>query len=198
MLVLFQTVIDVKSYHFKRTKSAKCVAKWRDMYYNIYTRGVDMENIMVWIWLAVTIIAIVVEIITPEMVSLWFAIGGIVSIAFSFIPGLPWWGEIIIFAVISMVLLLALRPIVTKYFKRKNVATNADRIIGQEIRMITQADFDTLGSAKIGDVVWSVKSADGSVLTADEVVKVVELDGNKLIACHTNNPVRSDENPESI
>ena len=49
-----------------------------------------MENIMVWIWLAVTVIAIVVEIITPELVSLWFAIGGIVGIAFSFIPGLPW------------------------------------------------------------------------------------------------------------
>ena len=47
-----------------------------------------MENIMVWIWLAVTVIAIVVEIITPELVSLWFAIGGIVGIAFSFIPGL--------------------------------------------------------------------------------------------------------------
>jgi len=49
-----------------------------------------MENIMVWIWLAVTVIAIVVEIITPELVSLWFAIGGIVGIAFSFIPGLPY------------------------------------------------------------------------------------------------------------
>ena len=154
-----------------------------------------MENIMVWIWLAVTIIAIVVEIITPELVSIWFAIGGIVSIAFSFIPGLPWWGEIIIFAVISMVLLLALRPIVKKYFKRGDVATNSDRIIGQEIRMITQADFDTLGSAKIGDVVWSVKSEDGSVLSANEVVQVVEMDGNKLVARHVENledPKRTD------
>lgn len=144
-----------------------------------------MENIMVWIWLAVTVVAIVVEIITPELVSIWFAIGGVISIAFSFIPGLPWWGEIIIFAVISLILLLSLRPALSKYLKRrKSVATNVDRLIGQEIRMLTQADFDNLGTAKIGDVVWSVKSQNNSALLADEVVKIVAVDGNKLIACH--------------
>ncbi len=146
-----------------------------------------MENIMVWIWLAVTVIAIVVEIITPELVSLWFAIGGIVGIAFSFIPGLPWWGEIIIFAVLSMILLLSLRPVLSKYLKRKSLATNVDRLIGQDIRMITQADFDNLGSAKIGDVVWSVKSENQSSLLADEIVRIVAVDGNKLIARHIEN-----------
>ena len=146
-----------------------------------------MENIMVWIWLAVTVIAIVVEIITPELVSLWFAIGGIVGIAFSFIPGLPWWGEIIIFAVLSMILLRSLRPVLSKYLKRKSLATNVDRLIGQDIRMITQADFDNLGTAKIGDVVWSVKSENQSSLLADEIVRIVAVDGNKLIARHIEN-----------
>ena len=146
-----------------------------------------MENIMVWIWLAVTVIAIVVEIITPELVSLWFAIGGIVGIAFSFIPGLPWWGEIIIFAVLSMILLLSLRPVLSKYLKRKSLVTNVDRLIGQDIRMITQADFDNLGTAKIGDVVWSVKSENQSSLLADEIVRIVAVDGNKLIARHIEN-----------
>lgn len=146
-----------------------------------------MENIMVWIWLAVTVIAIGVEIITPELVSLWFAIGGIVGIAFSFIPGLPWWGEIIIFAVLSMILLLSLRPVLSKYLKRKSLATNVDRLIGQDIRMITQADFDNLGTAKIGDVVWSVKSENQSSLLADEIVRIVAVDGNKLIARHIEN-----------
>ena len=145
-----------------------------------------MENIMVWIWIAVTVIAIVVEIITPELVSLWFAIGGLVGIVFSFIPGLPWWGEIIIFAVVSMVLLLSVRPVLKKYFHQKKLATNIDRVIGQEVRMLTQADFDNLGSAKIGDVVWSVKSENETSLLQDEIVKIVAVDGNKLIACHVS------------
>lgn len=145
-----------------------------------------MENIMVWIWLGVTILAIVVELLTPELVSLWFAIGGIVGIAFSFIPGLPWWGEIIIFAIVSLVLLLTLRPVLKKYLKNKNLKTNTDRLVGQEVRVLTQADFDTLGTVKIGDVIWNVKSSDGTALLADEIVKIVEIDGNKLIACHLN------------
>lgn len=145
-----------------------------------------MENIMVWIWLVVTLIAVIVEIITPELVSLWFAIGGVFGIAFSFIPGLPWWGEVIIFAIVSVTLLLSLRPIIKKYYKRKIAGTNVDRLIGQEVRMLTQADFDNLGSVKIGDVVWSVKSENGSTLFVDEVVKIVAVDGNKLVASHVN------------
>ena len=143
-----------------------------------------MESIMVWIWLAVTVIAIVVELVTPELVSLWFAIGGIVGIVFSFIPGLPWWGEVIIFALVSMVLLLSLRPVLKKYFKQKRIATNTDRVIGKEVRMLTQADFDNLGSAKIGAIVWSVKSENETSLLENEIVQIVAVDGNKLIARH--------------
>lgn len=143
-----------------------------------------MEGIMVWIWLAVTIVAIVIELITPELVSLWFAVGGIVGIVFSFIPGLPWWGEVIIFAIVSMALLLSVRPVLKKYFHHRSVATNADRIIGKEVRMLSHADFDNLGSAKIGDVVWSVKSENETSLLENEIVRVVAVDGNKLIARH--------------
>jgi len=142
-----------------------------------------MEEIMVWIWLAVTVIAAITELATIQFVSLWFAVGGIVGIAFSFIPGLPWWGEIIIFAVISSALLFALRPIIKKKLMKKTAddETNLDRIIGKKVRMITEADFDNMGSAKVGDVVWSVKSEDGSAIAADEVVSVIAIDGNKLI-----------------
>ena len=148
----------------------------------------DIESVMVWIWLGITILAIIVEIATPELVSLWFAIGGIVGIAFSFIPGLPWWGEVIIFAAVSLILLLSLRPVLNKYLKRKTLKTNVDGMIGREIRILTQADFDNLGTAKIGDVVWNVKSKDESSLLKDEIVRIVEVDGNKLIAEHIEQP----------
>ena len=86
-----------------------------------------------------------------------------------------------------MILLLSLRPVLSKYLKRKSLATNVDRLIGQDIRMITQADFDNLGTAKIGDIVWSVKSENQSSLLADEIVRIVAVDGNKLIARHIEN-----------
>lgn len=48
--------------------------------------------------------------------------------------------------------------------------------------MLSTADFDKLGSAKINDVVWNIKSADDSVLNEGDIVEIVEISGNKLIA----------------
>lgn len=141
-------------------------------------------NIMVWIWLAVFLVAVVVELATPQFLSLWFALAAVVCLGLSFIPGLPWWAQVLIFAVLSTVLLICLRPICNKYFLRKQVATNVDSLIGREVRMLTEANFDVLGTAKVGDVVWNIKSQDDSPLLAGEVVKVLSVEGNKLIATH--------------
>ena len=139
-------------------------------------------NFMVWVWLAIFAAAMVFELSTPQFVSLWYALGALLCLGLSFIPDLPWWGQIIIFAGVSTILLLALRPICNKYFVRRKVATNADSLIGREVRMIKEANFDTLGQAKVGDVVWSVKAKDDSVLSEGEIVTIVDIEGNKLIA----------------
>lgn len=144
-----------------------------------------MDNYMVWVWLGVTVLALVVEFSTTQLVSFWFAIAGGVTLALSFIPGFPWWGQIILFAGLSVILFFAFRPFVKKWLKKhegKNTNTNMDLIIGMYVRLIEGADFDNLGSAKIGDVVWSVKSKDETVLEKDEIVKIVAIEGNKLIA----------------
>ena len=144
-----------------------------------------MENIMVWIWLAVIIMSLVVEVSTTQLVSFWFAISGAVAMGLSFIPGFPWWAQVLVFAVLSVVSFFAFRPLVVKWqlkHQGKDTDTNLDLIIGMYVRMIKSADFDNLGEAKIKDVVWSVKSKDGSVLDAGEIVKIVAIEGNKLIA----------------
>ena len=151
------------------------------MAYNI-KRGDYMENLMVWIWLAVTVIAALIELATPQLISIWFAAAGVVGIIFSFIPGLPWWGEVIIFAAVAIVLIFTLRPFIKKRLKSNKLKTNIDRIVGQKVRMLSQADFDNLGTARLGDIVWSVKPEDeNTVLHVDEIVEIVSIDGNKLI-----------------
>ena len=142
--------------------------------------------IIVCVWAAITIAAIIIEVVTPQLVSLWFAIAGAVCIGLSFIPGLPIWATVIIFAVLSVILLFALRPTLTKLMKKdKDLKTNVDSLIGKKVRMMSQADFDNLGQGKVGDVVWSIKSRDGETLNEGEIVEIVEVDGNKLIAVRT-------------
>ena len=80
-------------------------------------------------------------------------------------------------------MMVFLRPIVKKVLdKNSEGKTNLDNIIGQKVRMLSTADFDKLGSAKINDVVWNIKSADDSVLNEGDIVEIVEISGNKLIA----------------
>ncbi|MBQ9276909.1 MAG: hypothetical protein IJ226_04895 [Clostridia bacterium] len=139
--------------------------------------------VMVAVWTAITVAAVLIEVFTPQLVSIWFAIAGGVCIGLAFVPGLPFWANIIIFAVLSIILLLTLRPTLTKLLKKnKDLKTNVDSLVGVRVRMIKSATFDELGQAKIGDVVWSVKAKDDIELKEGEIVEVVEVDGNKLIA----------------
>jgi membrane protein implicated in regulation of membrane protease activity len=153
-----------------------------------------MEQYMVWVWLGVTVAAIIAEVASVQLVSIWFAMAGAVSIAFSFIPGFPWWGQVILFAVLAAGSLLGLRPFCKKWLDRrgKNGKTNMDLIIGKEVRMIATADFDHLGQAKVGDVVWSIKPLKEEVLEEGSIVKIVAVEGNKLIATKSEDAESSD------
>ena len=137
---------------------------------------------MIWVWLAICVASVVVELVTPQVVSIWFAAGAFVCMWLAFIPGLPWWAQIIIFAVLSVVALFALRPVCRRYLDRRKTATNVDSLIGKQVRMLSEANFDVLGSAKIGDVVWSVKGKDDAVLPQGAIVTVEAVEGNKLVA----------------
>ena len=43
--------------------------------------------IIVCVWAAITVASVVVEVMTPQLVSIWFAIAAAVCIGLSFIPG---------------------------------------------------------------------------------------------------------------
>ena len=84
---------------------------------------------------------IVIEASGPALISIWFAFGALISLIVSVIPGAPWWSELIIFIVISISTLLALRPIFKKYLKRNTVRTNIDSFIGKKGYVIEDISF---------------------------------------------------------
>ena len=49
------------------------------------------------VWLSMFVLSLILEASTEALVSIWFAAGALVSLGCSFIPGLPYWGEIIVF-----------------------------------------------------------------------------------------------------
>ncbi len=141
-----------------------------------------MEQYMWIIWLSLFVLMIIIEASGPALISIWFAFGALISLIVSVIPGAPWWSELIIFIVISISTLLALRPIFKKYLKRNTVRTNIDSFIGKKGYVIEDISFLRPGAIKIGDISWTaIPANEKETIKEDEIVEVVSLNGNKVI-----------------
>ncbi len=138
----------------------------------------DMNMLILWI--AVLIIFLVIEAITTNLTTIWFAVGSVAAIvccAVGFMPIV----QFLAFAVFSALFLILAHPFVKKMRKKKN-ATNKDSLIGA-VSCVTEAISNTeqTGYIKIGDVFWVARSDDGSDIPVGSFVTVKEIHGNKLI-----------------
>ena len=142
-----------------------------------------MPQISLWIWLGVIVVATAVELMTLDMTSIWFAVSGLVALILSAFDHIGWLVQLIVFVVLSAVLIVGLRPIAKKFFLRHvNEKTNTDTMIGRKVYMLTAASFGTLGSVRIGDVVWSAIPEDETeTIEAGEIVQIIDIRGNKLV-----------------
>ena len=134
------------------------------------------------IWLVLFVAMLAVEALGPALVSVWFAFGALVALIVSFIPGVAWWVEVVIFVVISLATLLALRPVLRRYFKRNNYNTNIDSFTGKRGYVIEDITYLKPGAVKIGDVSWTAIPVEkDQKILENEVIEVVAVNGNKLI-----------------
>ena len=141
-----------------------------------------MEQYMWIIWLVVFVLAVVIEATTAELVSIFFAAGSIIALIISFIPGVDWWVQLIVFVVISGVSLLSLRPLVNKLLSKEKRNTNIDEMIGKKGLMIKGCDELNHGEIKVNGVIWTAVNVDESEpIRENEKVIIVAVNGNKLV-----------------
>jgi membrane protein implicated in regulation of membrane protease activity len=144
--------------------------------------GSSIEDYMIFIWLGIFVIALIVEICTTDIVSVWFCGASLISLILAAIPGVPFWVEIIVFVVLSITLLIALRPLVKKYFSKNNFKTNVDEMIGRKALVIKSISEMERGEVKINGVIWTAEAVNPSEkIEKDDIVKILSIDGNKLI-----------------
>ena len=141
-----------------------------------------IEQYMWIIWLVLFVTMLIIEAIGPALVSIWFALGAVIALILSFIPEVAWWIEVIVFVVISIATLLALRPILKRYIKRNNYNTNIDSFTGKRGYVIEDITYLRPGAVKIGDVSWTAIPANkDEKIVENEIIEVVAVNGNKLI-----------------
>lgn len=132
-------------------------------------------------WVAMLVILIVVEAVTAQMVTIWFAAGAAAAIVAEFL-GAQIWLQWVVFVIVSAVALVITRPLVRKLTQTKVQPTNADRCIGQTAIVVEDINnIEGKGQVNVNGVVWTARSSDGSIFKKDERVTVEKIDGVKLI-----------------
>lgn len=139
-----------------------------------------MDILMAVAWGFALIAGIVIEVITVQFVSIWFACGSLVSLILAGL-GAPRWAQLSVFIAVSAILLILTRPIV-KRLRGGFVRTNADLNIGRTAIVTEEIKNEfSKGRATIGGVSWKAVSEDGAEIPAGETVVVKEIDGAKLV-----------------
>ena len=141
-----------------------------------------IESIMIWIWLGVFVLSVVIEALEPDLVSIWFAAGALLTIILSIIPGVPFWVEIIVFLVVGFVLIFSIRPLAKRFLVKKEIKSNVEEKIGEKCVVTKKISELAHGEVKLNGVIWTAVAKDKKV-TIDEqsLVTIIGIDGNKLI-----------------
>ena len=136
----------------------------------------------IWIWVAVIVLALIIEFLTYELVSIWFIPGAIVAAILAFFDVNPII-QAIAFVVVSILGLVLLRSYVMKHRPKSNTKTNIDAIVGEKCIVTERIDnYAGCGQAKVKGQIWSACSVDDSVtFEQGEVLQIVAIEGVKLI-----------------
>lgn len=132
-------------------------------------------------WLVVVAVMLVIEIFTLGLTTIWFSLGAVVA-AIAAGLGAPLWVQILLFSVVSVLIMLLVRPFAMKVMDKNRTKTNIEEVIGEQAEVIEEIDNQKeRGKVRFRGVEWMARSVDGSKISVGEVVTVDAVSGVKLM-----------------
>lgn len=133
-------------------------------------------------WLVLFVILLVIEIFTMGLTTIWFAGGALAALAAG-VLGFGTVVQVLVFAVVSILLLIVTRPLAVRYFNQERQKTNAELLIGQQALVLEEIDtLKSVGRVEIKGQEWSAKTDDPDGKIEKNAVVVVDgIQGVKLI-----------------
>lgn len=117
---------------------------------------------------------------TGALVSIWLGIGALFAM-FCAIGGTPFWVQLLVFVVSSVIMLIVTRPFVKK-FQGKVEQTNYELNVGKTAIVTEDIDNEKcVGRVNLDGTHWAAVSADNNFIPAGSSVTVREVNGAKLI-----------------
>lgn len=130
------------------------------------------------IWLIIAFALVIFEICSATFGAICFAIGaGFSALVAGLGLDLTW--QIIVFAVVSLLTFIFLRPFMMRFLDRnsKDVKTNADALVGRQAIVSERIDAaQHTGRVAVDGDDWKAVSADGSIIEKGAEVTIVKMD----------------------
>ena len=132
---------------------------------------------MVWIWLGLVVTLTLIEVLTTNLVTIWYIASALVSLILSlFIDS--YLIQFAVFVILGTILLFTTRDYLVNVLVKKKEKTNLDRVIGMTGIVTEEITKKKSGEVKVDGKRWTA-IADKKI-KVDSTVKVLEIDGVKL------------------
>lgn len=135
---------------------------------------------MALLWLILMTILLLIEATTLGITTIWFALGALVASFFAAFNS-PLWFQFVIFGISSLVLLVFTRPILVEKMEIGQNKTNLDLMQEYTGIVIKQIEPFSTGQVRVNGSVWTAISVDNKIIPIDTEVKVLDIEGVKLI-----------------
>ena len=135
-----------------------------------------------WIWIAVILLAIVIEVLTDQLISIWFVPGAVISTFLDFLGVSLIWQILVVLVMAGAGIALARIFLADKIASRIQ-KTNIDAIIGERCVVTEKIDnYAGCGLVKIKGQIWSARGVgEDDVYEEGCVLHVVAIEGVKVI-----------------
>ena len=139
------------------------------------------------LWLICSAILLVIELLLPSPLTIWFAFStGTVGTLSFVIPTMPWYVRLILFIVVTIILFIVFpKKKIEKVLRKIKHLPNDDTDISYVLKQqgVVKEKIDNaavLGLVEINGVLWRALSSDNSVIDKGCLVDVVSTEGNRL------------------
>lgn len=133
-------------------------------------------------WLIAMVLLLIIEMIVPGIVSIFFAFGALAALIAALLLA-PMWLQLAWFFAVSILTLILTRPFVKKYVNSRVTPTNADMAVGRDA-IVTEAidNLHAKGAVMLDGKIWTARTEkDTVVINAGEIVRILRIQGVKLI-----------------
>ncbi|MGX8716055.1 MAG: NfeD family protein [Lachnospiraceae bacterium] len=135
-----------------------------------------------YMWLIICGVLIVMEMSTVSLTTIWFAGGAFIAFIVQKL-GFGFTGQLLVFAIVSLVLLIFTRPIVKKHLNTRTTRTNVEAMEGKT-GVVTEkiSNLKNTGLVRVAGQIWTARSHDdGEEFEKGDQVQVLRVSGVKLI-----------------